>query len=46
MRDLIARVADDLGLTDAERAEQIPSGGTTVIASRSRVLTRHGGSGC
>jgi len=34
MRDLIARVADDLGLTDAELAEQIPSGGTTVIASR------------
>ncbi len=34
MRDLIARVADDLGLTAEEREQQIPSGGTSVIASR------------
>jgi restriction system protein len=34
MRDLIAQIADDLGLSEKERAEQIPSGGTTVIASR------------
>ncbi len=34
MRELIARIADDLALTENERAEQIPSGGTTVIASR------------
>jgi restriction system protein len=34
MRDLIARTADDLGLTDAEREQMIPSGSTTVIASR------------
>lgn len=34
MRDMIARVADQLGLTEAERAEQVPSGGTRVIASR------------
>ena len=34
MRDLIARVADDLGLTATEREQQIPSGGTRVIASR------------
>jgi restriction system protein len=26
--------ADDLGLTEAERSEEIPSGGTTVISSR------------
>ncbi len=34
MRDLIARIADDLGLTAEEREQQIPSGGTSVIASR------------
>lgn len=34
MRELISRVADDLGLSENERAEQIPSGGTSVIASR------------
>ncbi len=34
MRELIAQIADDLGLTEHERAEQIPSGGTSVIASR------------
>lgn len=34
MRDLIDQVATDLALTDVERAEEIPSGGTTVIASR------------
>jgi restriction system protein len=34
MRDLIAQIADDLELNEKERAEQIPSGGTTVIASR------------
>ena len=34
MRDLIARIADDLGLNQEERTAQIPSGGTTIIASR------------
>lgn len=34
MRDLIARVADDLHLTEAERAEQVPSGGESLITSR------------
>jgi restriction system protein len=34
MRDLIARIADDLGLTEAERAEQTPGGGSLLIASR------------
>lgn len=34
MRDLTARIADDLGLTGAERDEQLPSGGTTTISSR------------
>ncbi len=34
MRDLIERISDDLGLSAAERAEQIPSGGVTIIASR------------
>ena len=34
MRDLIARVADDLALTNAEREQMIPSGSMTVIASR------------
>lgn len=34
MRDLINRIADDLALSDAERAEETPSGGTTTIASR------------
>ncbi len=32
MRDLVARIADDLGLTQQERERRIPSG--TVIASR------------
>ena len=34
MRDLINRIADDLELGTDERAFQIPSGGTTIIASR------------
>jgi restriction system protein len=34
MRDLIARVADDLDLTPAERDQEIPSGGTKLIANR------------
>jgi restriction system protein len=34
MRELITRVADDLGLSENERVEEIPSGGTSVIASR------------
>ena len=34
MRDLIARVADDLDLDEDERDQEIPSGGTTVVASR------------
>lgn len=33
MRDLTARIADDLALTAEERAEELPGGGT-VIASR------------
>ncbi|CAH2603833.1 Mrr_N domain-containing protein [Rhodovastum atsumiense] len=34
MRELIARVSDDLGLAAVERAAQIPSGSTTTIANR------------
>ncbi len=34
MRDLIIQMAGDLGLSQEVRAEQIPSGGTTIIASR------------
>jgi restriction system protein len=34
MRDLVARIADDLDLTEAEREQEIPSGRTKVIASR------------
>lgn len=34
MRELIDQIATDLGLSGTERAEEIPSGGTTVIASR------------
>lgn len=34
MRDLVARIANELGLSDEERSERIPSGTTTVIASR------------
>jgi restriction system protein len=34
MRDLIARIADDLDLTPAERDQEIPSGGTKLIANR------------
>jgi restriction system protein len=34
MRDLIAKIADDLGLSREERDEQIPSGGTTLISNR------------
>jgi restriction system protein len=34
MREMVARIADDLGLTPEERAQQIPSGGTSVINSR------------
>ncbi len=34
MRDLIMRIADDLNLTPAERDQEIPSGGTKLIANR------------
>ena len=34
MRDLVARMADDLGLGEAERGQMIPSGTMTVITSR------------
>jgi restriction system protein len=34
MRDLIDRIASDLNLTQAEREQEIPSGGTTLIANR------------
>lgn len=34
MRDLVARVADDLGLPQLEREQMIPSGTMTVITSR------------
>jgi restriction system protein len=34
MRDLIARIATDLALTEVERGQLLPSGGTLVIASR------------
>lgn len=34
MRELIAQIADDLNLTQAERDQEIPSGGTKLIASR------------
>jgi restriction system protein len=34
MRDLIARIADDLSLTQSERDQELPSGGAKVIASR------------
>lgn len=34
MRNLIVRIADDLQLTLDERDQQVPSGGTSVIASR------------
>jgi restriction system protein len=34
VRDLIARIADDLHLTPAERDQEIPSGGTKLIANR------------
>ena len=34
MRDLIVQIADDLNLAEAERAEEIPSGGTLLIANR------------
>jgi len=34
MRDLIRRISDDLHLSAEERDQQIPSGGTTIIASR------------
>ena len=34
MRELVARVADDLGLTEEERERQVPSGGMTAIGSR------------
>jgi restriction system protein len=34
MRDLVARIGDDLNLTPEEREKQIPSGTATVIASR------------
>ncbi len=34
MRELIARIADDLHLTQSEREQEIPSGGTKLIANR------------
>ena len=34
MRDLIAKIADELRLTEDERGERIPSGGETIISSR------------
>jgi restriction system protein len=34
MRELIAVIADDLGLSDEEREQEIPSGGTRLIANR------------
>lgn len=34
IRELIDQIANDLRLSDAEREETIPSGGTTTIASR------------
>lgn len=34
MRDLVARISDDLALTPEEREAEIPSGGTTIITSR------------
>ncbi len=34
MRDLVTRIGDDLGLSEAERSQQIPSGGSTILASR------------
>ena len=34
MRELVERIADDLKLTDAEREQEIPSGGTRRIANR------------
>jgi restriction system protein len=34
MREMVARIADDLGLTPEERAQRIPSGNTSVINSR------------
>jgi restriction system protein len=34
MRDLVARIADDLDLSQEERDERTPSGSTTIIASR------------
>ena len=34
MRDLIAQIAGDLELSEEERRQELPSGGTSVIASR------------
>lgn len=34
MRDLVARVSDDMGLSQSEREQMIPSGTMTVITSR------------
>ena len=34
MRDLIVQIADDLGLSQDEREQEVPSGGTPIIASR------------
>jgi restriction system protein len=34
VRDLVARIASDLQLTETEKSEQIPSGSETVIGSR------------
>jgi restriction system protein len=34
MRELVARISDDLGLTLGERAQQIPSGGSLLVSNR------------
>ena len=34
MRELAARISDDLGLTLEERAQQIPSGGSLLVSNR------------
>jgi restriction system protein len=34
MREMVARIAEDLGLTPEEREQRIPSGNTSVIGSR------------
>ena len=34
MRELIDRIADDLGLTPEEREQRLPKGGSTIIGNR------------